>query len=121
MGRATPTPKPSKVPSLRYLSRTRLRTGECSAAQSIFLCPSGARDGSLTRDSLCMGVLLLACARVAGVLFGGLYLLAPAKHEAADDDQGEEGDQDQAEGQACRSGGEACGGQALVVEAEAED
>src|SRR5918998_1486570 len=121
MGRATPTPSPSKVPSFRYSSRTRFRTGECSAAQSIFLCPSGARDGSLTRDSLCMMVLLLAGARVAGVLFGGLYLLAPAEHEAADDDQGEEGKQDQAEGQSRRGRREARGGDSLVVEAEAED
>src|SRR4028119_842140 len=102
MGRATPTPKPSKVPSLRYLSRTRLRTGECSAAQSILRCPSGARDGSLTRDSLCIGVLLLACARVAGVFLGGLYLFAPAEHQAAGDAGGEGGGQGQGGGQGGR-------------------
>src|ERR687893_2144302 len=120
MGRATPTPRPSKVPSFRYSSRTRLRTGECSAAQSILRCPSGARDGSLTRDSLCVEVPLLACLRVAGVLFGGLDLLASAEHQAADDDEDEEGDQDQAKRWARGARGEARGGQALVVEAQAQ-
>src|SRR5918998_87893 len=93
MGRATPTPRPLKVPSLRYSSRTRFSTGECSAAQSIFLCPSGAREGSRTSDSLCIS-LLLRCFAVRRDLFvGGLDLFAPAEQEAGDDDGDEEGDQ----------------------------
>src|ERR687894_755104 len=93
MGRATPTPRPSKVPSLRYSSRTRFRTGECSAAQSIFLCPSGARPGSRTSDSLCISLLLPCVAVRRDLLVGGLDLFAPAEQEAGDDDGDEEGDQ----------------------------
>src|SRR3712207_2972272 len=90
MGRATPTPRPSKVPSLRYSSRTRLRTGECSAAQSIFLCPSGARPGSLTMDPLCMVCASLPRPPGAHLFLCGLHLLPPAEHEAGDDYEDEE-------------------------------
>ncbi len=57
----------------------------------------------------------------AGVLLGRFDLFPAAEHQAADDDEGEEGEQDQAERQARRAGREAGGGEALVVEAEAED
>src|SRR5688572_3482924 len=88
MGRATPTPRPSKVLSLRYSSRTRFRTGECSAAQSIFLCPSGARPGSLTIDCMLLLLLGLGPFSSGGYRFlDSLHLLAPAEHEAADDDE----------------------------------
>src|SRR5215210_5959110 len=95
MGRATPTPRPSKVPSFRYLSRTALRTGECSAAQSIFLWPSGASEGSLMMDSMYIsslsgsGFFTLCSHR----LLDGLYLLAHPEHEAAEQDEQEERDQ----------------------------
>src|SRR5215210_8479496 len=95
MGRATPTPRPLKVPSFRYLSRTALRTGECPAAQSIFLWPSGASAGSLTMDSMCIsslsgpGFLTFGGHR----LLDGLYLLAHTEHKAAHEDKEEEGDQ----------------------------
>jgi hypothetical protein len=74
---------------LRYLSRTAFRTGECWAAQSIFLWPSGARAESLTIDSLLCMALLLACplgfALFGGHhLIGGLDLLPPAEQEGAD-------------------------------------
>src|ERR687898_3429644 len=101
MGRATPTPRPSKVPSLRYFSRTALRTGECSAAQSIFLWPSGARAGSLTMDSPYIsslsgpGLLTFGGHR----LLDGLYLLAHTEHKAADDDEQEERDQPEPDSQ----------------------
>src|SRR5919112_6594823 len=95
MGRATPTPRPSKVPSFRYLSRTMLRTGECSAAQSIFLWPSGARAGSLTMDSPYISPLSGSGFLTFGGhrLLDGLYLLAHTEHEATDDDEEEERDQ----------------------------
>src|SRR5918997_2476984 len=104
MGRATPTPRPSKVPSFRYLSRTMFRTGECSAAQSIFLWPSGARDGSLTMDSLCMASPLRSGARAGLFLRSGLDLLAPAEQKAADDDAEEERDQAESDPEASRGG-----------------
>src|SRR5919112_6661001 len=105
MGRATPTPRPSKVPSFRYLSRTILRTGECPAAQSIFLWPSGARVGSLTMDSLCISSLSGSGFLPFGGhrLLDGLYLLADTEHEAADEDEEEEGDEPESDAQA--SGG----------------
>src|ERR687889_993372 len=101
MGRATPTPRPSKVPSLRYSSRIMFRTGECSAAQSIFLCPSGARPGSLTMDSLCISFLLSSGFLSFGshCLLDGLYLLAHTEHEAADEDEEEERDQPEPDAQ----------------------
>src|SRR5918999_2768533 len=95
MGRATPTPRPSKVPSLRYVSRILFRTGEWRAAQSIFLCPSGARAGSLTMDSLCISSLLGSGFFSFGghrLLVDGLDLLATAEHEAADEDEDQERD-----------------------------
>src|SRR5918998_5101689 len=119
MGRATPTPRPSKVPSLRYSSRIRFRTGVCSAAQSIFLCPSGARDASLTSDSLCIRSSLIL-AHGVGFGLGRFDLLATAEEQGADHDEGEEGDQDQAQRHAGGLGGEAGGGEALAEEAEAE-
>src|ERR687893_144387 len=104
MGRATPTPRPSKVPSLRYSSRTRFSTGECSAAQSIFLCPPGAREGSRTSDSLCIS-LLLPCVAVRRDLFvGGLDLFASAEREAGDEDGDEEGDQAEPHPETTRGG-----------------
>src|ERR671917_2934721 len=101
MGRATPTPRPSKVPSLRYSSRMLFRTGECSAAQSIFLWPSGASAGSLTMDSLCISSLLSSGFLTFGGhrLLDGLYLLAHTEHEAADEDEEEEGDQPEPDAQ----------------------
>src|ERR671917_2689146 len=101
MGRATPTPRPSKVPSLRYSSRTLFRTGEWRAAQSIFLCPSGARAGSLTMDSLCISFLLSSGFLSFGGhrLLDGLYLLAHTEHKAADDDEQEERDQPEPDSQ----------------------
>src|SRR3712207_4238885 len=85
MGRATPTPRPSKVPSLRYSSRTRFRTGECSAAQSIFLCPSGARAGSLTIDCmlllrLCLGPFYRSASRVSSVSCSTTMRMTPPDH-----------------------------------------
>src|SRR5215210_3021263 len=87
-------PRPSKVPSFRYLSRMALRTGECSAAQSIFLWPSGASEGSLTIDSRCIFVLSGSGFLTFGGhrLLDGLYLLAHTEHEAAEEDEEEEGD-----------------------------
>src|ERR671919_1739121 len=95
MGRATPTPRPSKVPSFRYLSRTILRTGECPAAQSIFLWPSGARPGSRTTDSLCISFLLSSgfLSLSGHRLLDGLHLLAHTEHEAADEAEEEAGDE----------------------------
>src|SRR5918999_3743504 len=102
MGRATPTPRPSKVPSFRYLSRTILRTEECPAAQSIFLWPSGARPGSRTTDSLCISYLLSSGFLSLGGhrLLDGLYLLAHTEHDAADEDEEEERDQPKPDAQA---------------------
>src|SRR5918997_6873775 len=94
MGRATPTPRPSKVPSFRYLSRMLFRTGECSAAQSIFLWPSGASAGSLTIDSckqLPSGLRFLCFS--GHRLLDGFHLLAHTEHKAADEDEQEERDQ----------------------------
>src|ERR687898_1450042 len=101
MGRATPTPRPSKVPSLRYLSRTALRTGEWSAAQSIFLWPSGARAGSLTMDSPYISTLSGPGFLTFGGhrLLDGLYLLAHTEHKAAGEDKKEEGDQPEPDAQ----------------------
>src|SRR5215204_2666766 len=93
MGRATPTPRPSKVPSFKYLSRTVFSTGECSAAQAIFLWPSGASAGSLTMDSciqLPSGLRFLCFS--GHRLLDGLHLLTHTEHEAADDDEQEERD-----------------------------
>src|SRR5215210_5631175 len=96
MGRATPTPSPSKLPSLRYFSRTAFRTGECRAAQSIFLCPSGASVGSFMLDPLLCMLLLLARPGLGALfdghhLLGGFDLFAPAEEENTGDDQYEEG------------------------------
>src|SRR5918997_4420262 len=120
MGRATPTPSPSKVPSFRYLSRTMFRTGECSAAQSIFLCPSGARDGSLTMDSLCIAPPLTS-AGGTGLFLGGLDLFATAEQEASEYNEREERKEGQPYDRTARTPGargEPGGGDALVVEAE---
>src|ERR1051325_6409117 len=93
MGRATPTPRPSNVPSFKYLSRTEFKTGECSAAQSIFLWPSGASAGSFTTDS-CMSFSGLRCLALQQ-LFGRFHLFAAAPHKRADEDHDEERDKGQ--------------------------
>src|SRR5215204_5116780 len=104
MGRATPTPRPSKVPSLKYLSRTIFSTGECSAAQAIFLWPSGASAGSLTIDSCIQLPSGLRFFCFGGHrLLDGLHLLAHAKHEAADEDEQEERDQPEPDAQVAGS------------------
>src|SRR5215218_10704780 len=101
MGRATPTPRPSKVPSFKYLSRTVSSTGECSAAQAIFLWPSGASAGSLTMDSciqLPSGPRFLSFGGHR-LLVDGLHNLAPPKHEGAHEDSDQERDQPQRDAQ----------------------
>src|SRR5215210_2204052 len=121
MGRATPTPRPSKVPSFRYSSRTRFRTSEWRAAQSTFLCPSGARPGSRTSDSLCISLLLPRVGARRHLFFGGLYLLAAAEHEARDDYEDQEREKDQPYYRPARTpgpGSKSGGSQSLLVEAE---
>src|SRR5215204_7343471 len=78
-----------------------LRTGECSAAQSIFLWPSGARAGSLTMDSPYISPLSGSGFLTFGGhrLLDGLYLLAHTEHKAADEDEEEEGDEPEPDSQ----------------------
>src|SRR5919112_6472421 len=90
MGRATPTPRPSKVPSFKNPSRTAFNTGECSAAQSIFLWPSGAGAGSLTIDSCIASSAFLS---TLYHLLGGLDLFPAAEHEGANEDEQQERDE----------------------------
>src|SRR5215210_1631478 len=52
------TLRPRSEPSASCSPAILFRTGACWATQSILRCPSGAREGSLTSDSLIMSLLL---------------------------------------------------------------
>src|SRR5918997_4560497 len=52
------TLRPRSEPSASFSPAILFKTGACWATQSILRCPSGAREGSLTRDSPIMILLL---------------------------------------------------------------
>src|SRR5215211_1834525 len=52
------TLRPRSEPSTSCSPAILFRTGACWATQSILRCPSGAREGSLTSDSLIMSLLI---------------------------------------------------------------